>query len=66
MAVNTPNLNQQAARLERTGRRLIFSVVFAVLFFSGVQLFLAEKTGFGVALLIGSMIPLWRTIFPRR
>ncbi len=64
MAVDTPSLNQQAARLERTGRRLINSVVFAVLFFSGVQLYLADEVVFGVVLLACSTLPLWRTIYP--
>jgi predicted unusual protein kinase regulating ubiquinone biosynthesis (AarF/ABC1/UbiB family) len=66
MAVETPSLNRQAARLERTGRRLISSVVFAVLFFSGVQLYLADEIVFSMVLLVGSLFPLWRTIFPRR
>lgn len=66
MAVDTPSLNRQAARLERTGRRLISSVVFAVFFFSGVQLFLADEVSFGVVLLVISTIPLWRTITPGR
>jgi predicted unusual protein kinase regulating ubiquinone biosynthesis (AarF/ABC1/UbiB family) len=66
MAVDTPSLNRQAARLERTGRRLISSVVFAVFFFSGVQLFLADEVSFGVVLLVISTIPLWRSITPGR
>jgi len=64
MAVDTPNLNRQAARLERTGRRLISSVVFAVLFISGIQLYLADELVFGIVLLVLSTIPLWRTISP--
>jgi len=62
MAVDTPILNQQAARLEVTGRRLIFSIIFSVLFISGVQLYLAEELIFGIALLITSIIPLFRVI----
>ncbi len=64
MSVETPNLSRQAARLEKTGRRLINSVVFAVFFISGVQLYLAEEINFGVTLLGLSTIPLWRIIFP--
>jgi predicted unusual protein kinase regulating ubiquinone biosynthesis (AarF/ABC1/UbiB family) len=66
MAVDTPNLNRYAGRLERTGQRLIHTVVFATLFFSGVQLYLANEMAFGVGLLVGSLIPLWRSIFIRR
>jgi predicted unusual protein kinase regulating ubiquinone biosynthesis (AarF/ABC1/UbiB family) len=64
LSVDTPNLNRQAARLERTGRRLMNSVVFAVFFISGIQLHLADESVIGMALLILSMIPLWRIIFP--
>jgi predicted unusual protein kinase regulating ubiquinone biosynthesis (AarF/ABC1/UbiB family) len=66
MAVNTPSLNQYAARIERSTRRITNAVVFAVLFFSAVQLYLAEELTFGMILLIGSIIPLWRIIFPGR
>lgn len=66
MAVNTPSLNQYAARIERSTWRITNAVVFAVLFFSAVQLYLAEELTFGMILLIGSIIPLWRIIFPGR
>ncbi len=64
MAVETPSLNRQAARLERTGRRLISSIVFATLFFSGVQLYQGGETTFGLGLLIASLLPLLRTFLP--
>jgi predicted unusual protein kinase regulating ubiquinone biosynthesis (AarF/ABC1/UbiB family) len=64
MAVDTPRLSQQAANLEKTGRRLIHSVIFAVLFFSGIQLYLSDETGFGIALILGALIPLCRIVFP--
>ena len=66
MAVGTPSLNQYAARIESSTRRITNAVVFAVLFFSGVQLYLAEELTFGMILLTGSIIPLWRIIFPGR
>ena len=66
MAVNTPSLNQYAARIERPTLRITNAIVFAVLFFSGVQFYLAEKLAFGMILLIVSIIPLWRIIFPSR
>lgn len=66
MAVNTPSLNRYAARLERSTRRITNAVVFAVLFFSGVELYLAEELTFGMILLMGSIIPMWRIIFPGR
>jgi len=66
MAVNTPSLNQNAARIESSTLRITNAVVFAVLFFSGVQLYLAEELTFGMILLMGSIIPLWRIIFPGR
>lgn len=65
MAVNTPILNRQAARLEVTGRKLINSVIFAVIFFSGVQLYLANQIEVGIALILVSIFPLWRVIFTR-
>jgi predicted unusual protein kinase regulating ubiquinone biosynthesis (AarF/ABC1/UbiB family) len=64
MSVNTPSLNQYAARIERSTRRITNAVVFAVLFFSAVQLYLAEELTFGMILLMGSIIPMWRIIFP--
>jgi predicted unusual protein kinase regulating ubiquinone biosynthesis (AarF/ABC1/UbiB family) len=64
ISVDTPSLNQQAANLEKTGRRLIHSVIFAVLFFSGIQLYLSDETGFGLALILVALIPLWRIAFP--
>jgi len=66
MAVDTPSLNHYAARIESSTRRITNAVVFAVLFFSGVQLYLAEELTFGMILLMGSIIPLWRIIFPGR
>jgi predicted unusual protein kinase regulating ubiquinone biosynthesis (AarF/ABC1/UbiB family) len=63
LQVDTPTLNDHAARLEVTGRKLINSVIFAVLFFSGVQLYLSEQLEFGISLIIASVIPLWRVIF---
>jgi predicted unusual protein kinase regulating ubiquinone biosynthesis (AarF/ABC1/UbiB family) len=66
LSVNTPSLNQQAGRLEKTGRRLIYSVIFAVFFISGIQLFLANETGFGIGLLLVSLLPLWKVVFIRR
>jgi predicted unusual protein kinase regulating ubiquinone biosynthesis (AarF/ABC1/UbiB family) len=66
IAVGTPSLNQYAARIESSTRRITNAVVFAVLFFSGVQLYLAEELTFGMILLTGSIIPLWRIIFPGR
>lgn len=65
LAVDTPGLNQKATRLERTGRRLIFSVIFGVLFFSGIQLYLAGVIGFSIALLVLSLIPLLMVIIIR-
>ena len=66
MAVDTPNLNRHAARLEKSARRMTNAVVFAVLFLSGIQLYLANELIFGLALLIGSVIPLLRIMFPGR
>jgi predicted unusual protein kinase regulating ubiquinone biosynthesis (AarF/ABC1/UbiB family) len=63
LEVDTPILNNHAARLEVTGRKLINAVIFAVLFLSGVQLYLAEQLEFGISLIIASVLPLWRVIF---
>ena len=66
MSVDTPNLNRYADRLERTGRRLINAVVFATLFFSGVQLYLAEEGVFAGILIGSSVIALVRMALIRR
>jgi len=66
MSVSTPSLNRYAARIERSTSRMTNAVVFGVLFFSGVQLYLAEELTFGMILLMGSIIPMWRIIFPGR
>ena len=66
MAVGTPSLNRYAARIESSTSRMTNAVVFAVLFFSGVQFYLAEELTFGMILFMGSIIPMWRIIFPGR
>lgn len=63
MSVNIPLLNQYAVRIERSTRQITHAVVFAVLFFSAVQLYLAEEFTYGMILLMGSIVPLWRIIF---
>ena len=65
LKVDTPSLNRQAFRLERTGRRLIQTLIFGVLFLSGIQLFLAGFETFGIVLLVVSIFPLFRMVFFR-
>jgi predicted unusual protein kinase regulating ubiquinone biosynthesis (AarF/ABC1/UbiB family) len=65
LAVDTPSLSKQAVRLERTGRRLIFSIIFGVMFFSSIQLLLADMTAVAIGLFVLSILPLWRVIFVR-
>ena len=66
LEVDTPQLNLHAANLERTGRRVISAVIFAVLFFSGVQFYLSEYLYIGIGLIIIAMIPLLHIIFTRK
>ena len=66
LVVGTPSLNRYAARIESSTSRMTNAVVFAVLFFSGVQFYLAEELTYGLILLMGSIIPMWRIIFPGR
>ena len=65
LEVDTPSLNRQAARLEKTGRKLLLSFLFGVLFFSGVQIYLANLRNFGIVLIVFSLLPLFRVIFFR-
>ncbi|MBU0512675.1 MAG: AarF/ABC1/UbiB kinase family protein [Chloroflexi bacterium] len=66
IAVDTPTLNQHAARLEKSTRQLSNAVVFAVLLLSGVQLYLAEEVLFAGILSGGALIALVRMFFGRR
>jgi len=66
LVIDTPNLNYHAGQLEKTGRRVMNAMIFAVLFISGVQLYLADKTIFGVILLASAIVPLWKVMFFRK
>jgi len=66
LIIDTPNLNYHAGQLEKTGQRVTNAMIFAVLFISGVQFYLAGEIIFGVILLTSAIIPLWKVMFVRR
>ncbi len=58
IAVRTPEMNLQAARIEKALRQLGWGVIFAALLLGGVQLFIAGHSVFGFVLLVGSGVSL--------
>jgi predicted unusual protein kinase regulating ubiquinone biosynthesis (AarF/ABC1/UbiB family) len=67
LAVRTPQLNAQLWRIERAARRLIWTIIFAVLLLGGIQLYLASEFTFAVILLIVSFLTFLAILFsPRR
>ena len=53
-----PQLVEQLSRLERTGRRMVGSVVFGALLMGGVQLYLAGQVNLGGVLFAGAGLSL--------
>jgi predicted unusual protein kinase regulating ubiquinone biosynthesis (AarF/ABC1/UbiB family) len=65
VAVNTPRLERQIARLERTARRIITAVVFGALLIAGSVLRL-EDTVLGTLVMAVSILPLLATLVSGR
>jgi hypothetical protein len=57
-----PQLVERLGRLERTGRRMVGSVVFGALLMGGVQLYLAGQVSLGGVLFAGAGLALIWTI----
>ncbi len=62
VSVQSPRLERRMASLERTGRRIISSVLFAALFIGGVVL-RAEDAVFGTVVMAVSLLPLLHALF---
>jgi predicted unusual protein kinase regulating ubiquinone biosynthesis (AarF/ABC1/UbiB family) len=58
LAVQMPQLVERLGRLERTGRRMVGSVVFGALLIGGVQLYLAGQVSLGGVLFAGAGLAL--------
>jgi predicted unusual protein kinase regulating ubiquinone biosynthesis (AarF/ABC1/UbiB family) len=62
VSVQSPRLERRMASLERTGRRIISTVLFAALFIGGIVL-RAEDAVFGTVVLVVSLLPLLHALF---
>jgi predicted unusual protein kinase regulating ubiquinone biosynthesis (AarF/ABC1/UbiB family) len=58
LAVQIPQLFEQLSRLERTGRRMVGSVIFGALLMGGLQLYLAGQVNLGGVLFAGAGLSL--------
>jgi len=65
LSVDSPRLEQQVARLDRTARRLVSALVFGALLVAGSVL-RADDTVFGTVLMAVSAIPLLHALFSGR
>jgi predicted unusual protein kinase regulating ubiquinone biosynthesis (AarF/ABC1/UbiB family) len=62
VSVQSPRLERRLASLERTGRRIISTVLFAALFIGGIVL-RAEDAVFGTVVMAASLLPLLHALF---
>ena len=62
LSVQSPRLERRMASLERTGRRIISTVLFAALFIGGIVL-RAEDAVFGTVVMSVSLLPLLHALF---
>jgi hypothetical protein len=62
VSVQTPRIDRRLTGLERIGRRIIATIIFAALLVGGILL-RAEDIVFGTVLMVGSVIPLLYVIF---
>jgi predicted unusual protein kinase regulating ubiquinone biosynthesis (AarF/ABC1/UbiB family) len=65
VAVATPRLEKQVARLERTTRRLIGAVVFGALLIAGAVV-RVDDVVLGTVLMVASVVPLLYAVFAGR
>ena len=66
LAVHDPHLSRQLLLLERTIRRGVGAIIFAVLLIGGIQLFLAHYPFFGILLMVGAALSLLWILFTGR
>jgi predicted unusual protein kinase regulating ubiquinone biosynthesis (AarF/ABC1/UbiB family) len=65
LAVQTPDLQRQLSRLEKSQRGLSAAIVFAALSLAAVQLHLAGQSGLAAATGAGALLALVFLLFPR-
>ena len=65
LSVNSPRLERQAARLDRTARRLVSSLLFGALIIAGAVL-RADDAVLGTVLMFASVAPLLHALFAGR
>ena len=65
LSVNSPRLERQVARLDRTARRLVSALLFGALLIAGAVL-RADDPVFGTVLMAGSILPLLHALFAGR
>ncbi|WP_411700024.1 ABC1 kinase family protein [Conyzicola sp.] len=65
LSVNSPRLERQVARLDRTARRLVSALLFGALLIAGAVLQTSDA-GLGTVLMIASIAPLLHALFAGR
>jgi short subunit fatty acids transporter len=62
LVANSPRIEQRMARLARVAGRIVSAVVFVGLFVGGILL-RVDEPGWGVALIVASVVPLLHAVF---
>lgn len=62
LVANSPRIEQRMARLERAAQRIVSAVLFVGLFVGGILL-RVDEPGWGVALIVASVVPLLHAVF---
>ncbi|WP_062465156.1 ABC1 kinase family protein [Demequina soli] len=65
VAVTVPQLESVISRVEATARRLVSALIFCAMLVAGARLH-ADDAGSGIALMLGSLLPLAHVVFARR
>jgi len=65
VAVGSPRLERQVARLDRGVRRVVWAVLFGALLIAGAVI-RSDDAGFGTVLMAASVVPLLAAVFSRR
>lgn len=62
LVANSPRIEQRMARLERAAQRIVSAVLFVGLFVGGILL-RVDEPGWGIALIVTSVVPLLHAVF---
>lgn len=62
LVANSPRIEQRMARLERVAGRIVSAVVFVGLFLGGILL-RVDEPGWGIVLIVASVVPLMHAVF---